>query len=52
MLQRMQNNLVGIEEGKVEQREINCFRDVCAKNLDCVNHIEELLKTIMGRLGM
>lgn len=52
MLQRMQNNLVGIEEGEVEKRGINCFRDVCAQNLDRVDHIEELLKTIMGRLGM
>ena len=51
-LQQLQNGLFGIEEGEVEKREINCFRDVCAQNLDRVNHIEELLKTIMGRLGM
>lgn len=52
MLRQMQNNLFGIDEWKVEQREIHCFRDVCAQNLDRVNHVEELLKAIMERLGM
>ena len=52
MLQQLQNGLFGIDAGKAEQREIHCFRDVCAQSMDRVERIEELLKTIMGRLGM
>ena len=34
-----------------EQREIRCFRDVCAQSMDRVEHVEELLKAIMDRTG-
>ena len=52
MLQQLQNGLFGIDAGKAEQREIHCFRDVCAQSMDRVERVEALLKTIMGRLGM
>lgn len=50
-LQQMQNSLFGIDACAAEQREIRCFRDVCAQSMDRVEHVEELLKAIMGRTG-
>lgn len=50
-LQQLQNSLFGIDAGKAEQREIRCFRDVCAQSMERVERVEELLKAIMGRLG-
>ncbi len=50
-LQQLQNGLFGIDAGKAEQREIHCFRDVCAQSVDRVERVEALLKAIMERLG-
>lgn len=51
-LQKIQNNLFGIDACAAEQREIHCFRDVCAQSMDRVEHVEELLKAIMDRMGV